>query len=228
MNDYFSRDTREDRKAAFRAARDAAAGRGRDEVRALYLAELRARDVGQPPDDYLEMDVTRIINASVWKAGQGSAAQPQPLSGPGPIDRLLMPARAIRSAAKIREHLLPQYRPGHETKYIYPDRSAEAIQVVLEPGAGQWLTSGQHLPRGADPATRVDVWLDFAAAITGDRLVRVHVRDYFVGVLPPEGADQFRAELEDAERGGYFLMTSGFIARDEGSTCFCVYRFASD
>jgi hypothetical protein len=56
----------------------------------------------------------------------------------------------------------------------------------------------------------------------------VHVRDYFVGVLPPEGADQFRAEAEDAQRGGYFLMTSGFIGREQGSACFYVYQFASD
>jgi hypothetical protein len=61
--DYFNADIRQDRQAAFRAARDAAAGKSRDEVRAFYLGELRSRDVSPPPEDYLELDVTRVINA---------------------------------------------------------------------------------------------------------------------------------------------------------------------
>jgi len=282
--DYFSRDASEEAKTAFRAARDVAAGKSRDEVRVLYLAELRARDISPPPADYLEMDVTRIINASAWKegpafraardaaagksrnevrtlylaelrardispppadqlkrdvtriinasayvAGQGTSDHRRPTSGPGPLDQLLFAARAIRNAGKVREQLLPQYRPGRRTKYIYPDRSAEPIRVVLEPGAGQWLAAERHLPRTADPATRVDVWLDFAEPAAGDQLVRVHVSNYLVGVLRPEDGDEFRAEVEDARRGGYFLMTSGFIAAgDENSTSFYVYRFAAD
>jgi hypothetical protein len=228
MNDYFSPETREGRKAAFREARALAAGKSRDEVRELYLADLRARDISPPPGDYLEMDVTRIISASARNAGQGAEARGRPTAAPRPLSRLLLPARAIKNAGRIREQLLPQYQPGRDTKYIYPDRAAEPIQVVLEPGAAQWLEVARNLPRGADPASRVDVWLDFGQAGNDDRVVRVHIRDYLVGVLLPDDGDQFRAELEDAQRGGYFLMTCGFIANRDDSTGFYVYRFASD
>jgi hypothetical protein len=73
--DYFSPDAREEWKAAFRASRDVAPGKNRDEVRALYLAELRSRDISPPPDDYLEMDVTRVINASQPKEAAFRAAR---------------------------------------------------------------------------------------------------------------------------------------------------------
>jgi hypothetical protein len=214
---------------AFRAARDAATGKSHDEVRALYLAELRARDISPPPANQLKRDVTRIIDASAHLAGRGAATDRRAPSAPGPLDSLRFAARAIRNAGQVREQLLPQYRPGRRTKYIHPDRSAEPIRVVLEPGAGQWLAAGRHLPRTADPATRVDVWLDFTVATAGDRLVRVHISDFLVGVLRPEDGDEFRAEIEDAQRGGYVLMTSGFIAGgDESTTAFYVYRFAAD
>lgn len=204
--------------AAFRAVRDVAAGKSRDEVRALYLAERRSRGLSQLPDDDLEMHVTGIINAS----------HRRPPARLGLLTRLLIPVRGVRNARKIRE-LLPQYQPGHNVRFISPDRSAEPIQVILEPGARQWLAAGQHLPRRADPATRIDVWLDFTAAAHGDRLVRVHVRKHMVGVLPAEDGTLFRAEIEDAQRDGYILMTSGFIAgHDERSIGFHVYRFATD
>jgi hypothetical protein len=49
--------------------------------------------------------------------------------------------------------------------------------MVLDPEAGQWLAAGRHLPRVADSATRIDVWLDFVEATASNRLVRLHVRD---------------------------------------------------
>jgi hypothetical protein len=226
MDNYFSPDTREEWRAAFRALRSVAPGKSRDEVRALYLAELGSRGISRPPDRYLEMDVTRIINASRHQASPGAASHRRP---PSPLlSRLAVPVRAVRNAKKIRG-LLPQYQPGHRVRFIDPDRSAEPIRVVLEPGASQWLAVGRHLPRGADPATRIDVWLDFSAVAQSDRLVRVHVRDQLVGVLPAEDGTFFWAEIEDAQRDGYILMTSGFIERgDESSIGFYVYRFATD
>jgi hypothetical protein len=45
------------RKHAFRAARDAAPGMSREEVRRLYIAELRARGQDVPPEPVLDADV---------------------------------------------------------------------------------------------------------------------------------------------------------------------------
>jgi hypothetical protein len=224
---YFSPANREELRAAFRAVRDVAVGKSRDEVRALFLAELRSRDISQPSDDYLEIEVTRVINSSVWMADPRAAARRRPRSRPRLVTRLLFPVRVIRHAKKWRE-LLPQYQQGHKITFLFPDRSAEPMPVVLEPGAGQWLADGRHLPRRGDPASRIDVWLDFTPAALSDRLVRVHVRKQVVGVLRPEDGDEFRARIEDAQRRGYILMTSGYIAGlDDGSTGFYVYRLAA-
>ena len=100
MNNYFSPDTREGRKAAFREARDAAAGKSRDEVRALYLADLRARDISPPPSDYLEMGITRIIRASAWKACEGAEARGLAISSPRPLSRLDPPRESHQERGK--------------------------------------------------------------------------------------------------------------------------------
>lgn len=222
-------DKYEEMRAARRAVRDVAAGKSRDEVRALYLAEVRSRGLPQPTGDFLEAYVTQIISASSRKTAPGAPPPRRPPARLGLLTRLLIPVRVIRHARRIRDHLLPQYQPGPTVTFIPPDRSLEPIQVVLEPGARQWLAAGEHLPRRADPATRIDVWLDFTEGAPDDRLVKVHLRNHIVGVLRPEDGDEFRAEIEDAQRDGHFLMTSGYIAgRDESSIRFFVYRFAAD
>jgi hypothetical protein len=214
--------------AARRAVRDVAAGKSRDEVRALYLAERRARGLPRPPDDHLEMTVTLIINALRRQTARGHAARRRQSARPGLLTSLRIFVKIIRNARIFRESL-PQYQPGPRFTFISPDRSVEPIQVALEPGPAQWLAAGRHMPRRADPATRIDVWLDFAEAAHGDRLVRVHLRNHIVGVLPPEDGTLFWSEIEDAQRDGGFLMTSGFIAgRDASSIRFYVYRFAAD
>jgi hypothetical protein len=103
--DYFNPEAREAWHTAFRAARDIAPGKNRDEVRALYLGELRSRDISPPPDDYLEMDVARIINASQHKAAPGHAARHRQPARLGPLTRLLISVRLIRNAKRFRELL---------------------------------------------------------------------------------------------------------------------------
>jgi len=49
------------RSDAFRAARDRAAGRSRDEVRQIYLAELRSRGLPAPSESRLHAAVERIM-----------------------------------------------------------------------------------------------------------------------------------------------------------------------
>jgi hypothetical protein len=68
------------RKQAFRAARDAAPGKSREEVRHLYIAELRARGQGVPPGPILDADLDLMTGhpwrgfRSLWHAG------PEPLT----------------------------------------------------------------------------------------------------------------------------------------------------
>ncbi len=58
------------RSEAFRAARDQSAGRGREEVREIYLAELRSRDVPIPSDDLVDRAVERILGGPMVAARQ--------------------------------------------------------------------------------------------------------------------------------------------------------------
>ena len=48
------------RKEAFQAAHAKAAGKGRDEIREIYLAELNARGLKKPSDAVLDAIVDRI------------------------------------------------------------------------------------------------------------------------------------------------------------------------
>jgi hypothetical protein len=58
------------RSEAFGAARDQSAGRSRAEVREIYLAELRSRDVPIPPDDLVDRAVERILGGPMVGARQ--------------------------------------------------------------------------------------------------------------------------------------------------------------
>jgi hypothetical protein len=50
----------ESRRGAFHAARAKAAGGSREEIRDLYLSELRSRGLNIPPDDVLDANVDAI------------------------------------------------------------------------------------------------------------------------------------------------------------------------
>jgi hypothetical protein len=69
------RERQKARKQAFRATRDAAPGKSREEVRHLYIAELRARGQRVPPAPVLEADVDLLTGhplrgfKSLWNAG---------------------------------------------------------------------------------------------------------------------------------------------------------------
>ena len=58
------------RRQAFKAARDRSAGRIREEVREIYLAELRSRYVPVPSDDVLDRAVDRITGGPIVSARQ--------------------------------------------------------------------------------------------------------------------------------------------------------------
>jgi hypothetical protein len=53
------------RKEAFESARAQAAGKSRDEIRAIYLAELKARNMPAPREDVLDAIIARITGNPV-------------------------------------------------------------------------------------------------------------------------------------------------------------------
>lgn len=65
-----SRESNEAKRQAFQAARDAAAGKTRDEVRDLYIAELRARGQEVPPEPFLGATIDFLTGhplRALWK-----------------------------------------------------------------------------------------------------------------------------------------------------------------
>ncbi len=69
---------------AFRSARDRSAGRSREEIRQIYRAELRSRDVPIPSDDAVDRAVERIIGGpavSARQMGEGLAETGKLLHG---------------------------------------------------------------------------------------------------------------------------------------------------
>jgi hypothetical protein len=78
------------RKDAFQAASCAAAGRSRDEIRELYLAELRSRGLEPPSEQFLEATVERIAgnpSPSVRLVGEGLAQMAKVTVGLGRLLR---------------------------------------------------------------------------------------------------------------------------------------------
>jgi hypothetical protein len=72
------RERTEARNQAFRAASQAARGKSRDEVRDLYIAELRARGQDVPAESFLEADIDLLTGhplqglKRMWNAGPES------------------------------------------------------------------------------------------------------------------------------------------------------------
>jgi len=78
------------RKDAFQAASRAAEGKSRDEIRDLYLAELRSRGLEPPSEQFLEATVERIAGnpvPSVRLLGEGLAQMAKVAVGLGRLLR---------------------------------------------------------------------------------------------------------------------------------------------
>jgi hypothetical protein len=75
-----SRERSEARRQAFRAARDAAPGKSRDEVRDLYIAELLAQGQEAPPEPLLEATVDLLIGQPWRGLMKMWQARPKPFS----------------------------------------------------------------------------------------------------------------------------------------------------
>jgi len=71
-----SHEGRESRKQATQAAREAAPGKTRDEVRDLYIAELRARGQKVPPEPFLRAEIDLLTGhplrglGKIWKVAR--------------------------------------------------------------------------------------------------------------------------------------------------------------
>jgi hypothetical protein len=78
------------RRDAFRAASRAAAGKSRDEIRELYLAELRSRGLEPPSEQFLEATVEQIAGnpiPAIRLVGEGLAQMAKGAAGLGRLLR---------------------------------------------------------------------------------------------------------------------------------------------
>jgi hypothetical protein len=66
-------------REAYQAARAGAAGMSREQIKELYKAELRARELDDPPDAYIDAQVS-LIAGDVTSAMHGLGHSPGPLT----------------------------------------------------------------------------------------------------------------------------------------------------
>jgi hypothetical protein len=203
----------EQRRDAYRdavtAVRAAAAGKSRDEVRVMVDREMRARGVEVPSEPLMEALVSSILGKRLRAAAD-----------------VLGIFRPLLDLIRSFSDAMPQYRIGRSVMYLVPDRYDLPFEVIIEPGAAQWLRNGGHeLARMHDPGQRIDVWLDSPGRPSEGAPIRIHVRESLAGILSSEDGRTFWAEVERARLNGYALMTSGFrsVAAD-GALGFYVYR----
>jgi hypothetical protein len=202
-----------------------AAGKSPDEVRSMLVSELRSRGI-EPSGEAIE-SYRAIIAEKLSSRASGEISSLE--FGRRRHGHSLLsanPARLIRNA-KVMRRMLPQYQPSRRTSFMTPDRTLAPLEVVLDASARQWLASGEaKLPRGADPARRIDVWLDFGHAPAGAGSVRVNLRDRLIGYLQPQDDDIFEAAIQSSRAAKETLMTSGYIRRGRGDDelAFYIYR----
>jgi hypothetical protein len=206
-----------------RSVLEDAPGKSPDEVRSMLISGLRARGI-EPSNEALEVYRSVIAEKlssrgakESFRAGSGHRRGHSLLSA--------SPARLIRNARAMRR-MLPQYQPSTRTSFMAPDRTLAPLAVILDPSARQWLVSADaKLPRGADPSSRIDVWLDFSDS-AGTGSIRVHLRDRLIGYLQAQHNEIFESAIQDARAAKETLMTSGYIEKGHGSEeiTFYVYQ----
>ena len=221
----YKRDVSETRAISdvIRSVLEEAPGKSPDEVRSMLISGLRARGI-EPSSEAIEVyraiiaeKLSSPVARESFPAGKGHRRSHSLLS--------VNPARLVRNAKAVRS-ITPQYQPSRRISFMSPDRTLAPLAVILDPSSRQWLASGgARLPRGADPSSRIDVWLDLGDRPTGAGSIRVHLRDRLIGYLQAQHDEIFESAIRDAKAAKGTLMTSGYIEKGPSSDELAFYLY---
>lgn len=201
----------------------AAKGKRADDIRSMLAEELRAQGI-EPSSETIESGRALIARAISSPAIGRPVREAQTRRNRRRWTCLLSPARITRSNKVIRD-FLPQYQPQRNVWFVDPDRTQDALEVLLNDDARRSLAAGEgSLPKHAERASRIDVWLDFEEVPGGPNAVRVHLKNQVLGRLRPESLEVFREMIEDAAADRSVLMTSGYIKDDANGLQFYIFQ----
>jgi hypothetical protein len=196
-----------------------------DEVRSMLARELRLRGI-EPSSEAIE--AYRATIAEKLSSPDRGVSFPAATRRGHRSHSLISanPARMIRNAKAMRS-ILPQYQQSRRISFMEPDHTQIPLKIIMDATTRHWLATGQaKLPKGAQPARRIDVWLDFGDGPAGARSIRVHLRDSLIGYLRPEDSAVFATAIESSAIAKETLMTSGYMRSERGADGleFYVYR----
>jgi hypothetical protein len=165
-----------------------AEGKTRAELRDLYVAELRRRDVRPPPQPFLDMQLDHALR------NQGSVSM-------GYAEGLVVTARVGFSFAKnLWKHAQPTSRASTIEVYRVPHDTENNAEVELDRAAQGWI--GGELDAVLLVGTGlalVDVEIEHGAPGSDDEPVVVYVDDRRAGIISGTDVPLFQPALRDAE-----------------------------
>ncbi|HUZ35107.1 MAG TPA: hypothetical protein VMV17_02150 [Streptosporangiaceae bacterium] len=192
------------RTSVRREARDAviarSAGKSRREIRQLLIEELLSRRLEIPSESILDADVDFIT--------QGAG----PLTAAKQVLRALAAVRTARReiARMFKDAQIMRGPTGKAAYFVIPDRSRPMVDVILDPGAYQLLTtSPEPIPVSLEsekPTSR------------GTARVIVYAGTYRVGALSDLDSSLYKPALDAAQREDQTLMVMSVINLVAGGT----------
>jgi hypothetical protein len=190
------------------AVRRTSGGESRAQVRELLLAEIRARGLPVPPEPLLAVRVEAIMDKQdpVTRARYSARGFGALLGAAGD---------AIRDLKNSFEDFTPQPAGGRRLYLVREDKSRPATEVILDPGAEQWLAHGDIKERG-EPGhwSEIHTWLDTEEAEDQTNLVAVHVRADRVGVLGEPDARGYAQVMATARGKNQVAVVVGIRSKD--------------
>jgi hypothetical protein len=213
------RKAREDlrlRQEASEAVRANSAGKSREEVRALLVAELRAHGLPPPPQPVMELAIDGLM---IDRSATGRVR----LAGRG----MRMLAGIGRQLSKDVHEQLQRGGPNlileKEPILLDSDRSRPAIEVQLDPEAWTWLAPAGGLERFPDTdGSEIYVLLKAEGPSAGAGPVAVYAADHRVGVLGPTAA--YNAALDAGKQSNQPVVAEAVRRRSpDGAWHLYVY-----
>jgi hypothetical protein len=182
-------------------------GKSHREVREMLLAELELHGI-EASAEQMDVYMYSIFKGLSSGDGDGGAPAEMPQSG------------LKRAGARALNNVIPQYEPSKRTRFLHPDYSKPAAEVVLEGRALSYLARAESsVSSEAGPGhARVDVWL---SRDNGERTadqITVNGQTGRLGLLPVADARAFIVYLDHATASGFTLMVRGYLRHDADGT----------
>jgi len=196
---------------AIAAVRSVSAGRSKDEVRELLVAELRTRGITPPAEPILSHMADRVL------ADDDVLTQLR-LAGRGLGILAELGAKATRDIKEqFRADGLAMDLGDTEPLFIHSDPSSPGAPVVLDPDAQQWLDANTD-PQSRPDFSEIFVVLSWTELGRESGQVAVRAGDRRVGVLTAADSEDFRSALDQGSQQNRPVVTEAALEHTPDDT----------